>query len=191
MTAEYKLTTPPVDFDNADGLARNLLDGAKANLGFVPNMYLGMAINPGMLSTYLHGYDHFRKSGNFTPPEQEVVFLTVSRSNGCDYCTAAHSTIAVNKSGLSEANTQAVRDGTPIEDARLDSLASFTAHMWETRGMPSKAAASEFKAAGYGDAHILEIILALAVKTISNYANHVNHTDLDPAFAKYAVKESA
>lgn len=191
MTAEYKLATPPVAFDEADGPARDLLDGAKANLGFVPNMYLGMAINPGMLSTYLHGYDQFRKSGNFTAPEQEVVFLTVSRSNGCDYCTAAHSTIAVNKSGLSEANTHAVRNGSTLDDGRLDALATFTAHMWETRGMPTKAAATAFKSAGFSDVHILEIILALAVKTISNYANHVNHTDLDAVFTKYAVTETA
>jgi len=187
MTAEFRVETSPVSDDKAQGKAKELLDGARAKLGFVPNMYRGMAVNPGLLSTYLHGYALFRESGNFTPPEQEVVFLTVSLANGCDYCAAAHSMLAVKVSKLSEANTQALRDGKPLADARLEALRRFTHHMWETRGLPTKAEAKAFKAAGFGDLHVLEIILALAVKTISNYANHVNHTELDAAFAPFAV----
>ncbi|WP_300550403.1 carboxymuconolactone decarboxylase family protein [Roseovarius sp.] len=187
MTAEYRVEIKPVSDDVAEGQARDLLDGARAKLGFVPNMYRGMANNAGLLSTYLHGYDQFRQSGNFTAPEQEVVFLTVSEANGCDYCTAAHSMLAVNVSKLAPEHTQALRDGAPLADAKLEALRAFTHHMWETRGLPGKAKAEAFKAAGYGDVHVLEIILALAVKTISNYANHVNHTDLDEVFAPFAV----
>ena len=190
MTAEYKLQTAPVSDDQATGLAKDLLDGARAKLGFVPNMYRGMAINPGLLSTYLHGYAHFREQANFTPPEQEVVFLSISLANGCDYCTAAHSMLAVKVSKLSEAHTQALRDGEPLDDAKLEALRRFTHHMWETRGLPSKAEAEAFKAAGYSDLHILEIILAMAVKTISNYANHVNHSEVDDAFAAFSVDET-
>lgn len=190
MTAEYKLDAPPVTDDQADGLARELLEGAREKLGFVPNMYRGMAINPGLLSTYLHGYDHFRNQANFTPPEQEVVFLTISLANGCDYCTAAHSMLALNVSKLSEDNTQALRDGKSLSDPKLEALRRFTHHMWQTRGLPSTAEAEAFKAAGFGDQHVLEIILALAVKTISNYANHVNHTEVDEAFAPYAVDKT-
>ena len=160
---------------------------ARAKLGFVPNMYHGMANDPGLLSTYLHGYDQFRQSGHFTAPEQEVVFLTVSEVNGCDYCTAAHSMLAVKVSKLAPEHTQALRDGKPLTDSKLEVLRQFTHHMWGTRGLPSKARAEAFKAAGYGDVHVLEIILALAVKTISNYANHVNHTDVDEAFAPFTV----
>jgi uncharacterized peroxidase-related enzyme len=190
MTAEYKTDATPVTDDQADGLGKELLDGAREKLGFVPNMYRGMAINPGLLSTYLHGYDHFRTQANFTPPEQEVVFLTVSLANGCDYCMAAHSMLALNVSKLSEDHTQALRDGKSLDDPKLEALRRFTHHMWQTRGLPSKAEAEAFKAAGYTDQHVLEIILALAVKTISNYANHVNHTEVDDAFAPYAVDKT-
>jgi len=190
MTAEFKITSAPVSDEAAEGAAKEMLDGARAKLGFVPNMYRGMAINPGLLSTYLHGYAHFREQANFTPPEQEVVFLTISRANGCDYCMAAHSMLAVNVSKLSEANTQALRDGKPLDDAKLEALRRFTHHMWETRGLPTKAEAEAFKAAGYEDIHVFEIILAMAVKTISNYANHVNHTDVDDAFAPFAVDKT-
>ena len=190
MTAEFKVDATPVSDETADGLAKELLDGAREKLGFVPNMYRGMAVNPGLLSTYLHGYDHFRTQANFTPPEQEVVFLTISLANGCDYCTAAHSMLAINVSKLSEAHTQALRDGKSLDDEKLEALRRFTHHMWETRGLTTKAEAEAFKAAGYSDIHVLEIILAMAVKTISNYSNHVNHTDVDEAFAPFAVDKT-
>lgn len=187
MTAEYRIEIPPVTDEAAEGQAREVLDGVRARMGFVPNMYRVMVNDPGLLSTYLHGYARFREQGHFTPPEQEVVFLTISLANGCDYCTAAHSMIAVHVSKLSKAHTQAIRDGKPTGDARLDALRRFAHHMWETRGLPTRAEAEAFKAAGYGDVHILEIILALAVKTISNYANHIGHTEMDDRFAAFAV----
>jgi uncharacterized peroxidase-related enzyme len=190
MTAEYKIELSPVSDEAATGLAKDLLEGARAKLGFVPNMYRGMANNPGLLSTYLHGYAHFREQANFTPPEQEVVFLTISLANGCDYCTAAHSMLAVKVSKLSETHTQALREGKPLDDAKLEALRRFTHHMWETRGLPTRAETEAFKAAGYGEVHILEIILAMAVKTISNYANHVNHTEMDDAFAAFSVDKT-
>ena len=190
MSAEFKITTKHVTDDAAQGEAKELLDGARASLGFVPNMYRGMAIDPGLLSTYLHGYDKFRNSGLFTPPEQEVVFLTISRANGCGYCSAAHSMLAANVSKLDEAHVNALRAGESLADDKLEALRRFTHHMWETRGLPTRAEAEAFKAAGYTDQHVLEVILALAVKTISNYSNHVTHPELDDVFAKFAVDKT-
>ena len=168
-----------------------MLDKARAAVGFVPNMYAGMANSPGLLETYLDGYDRFRNSGAFTPPEQEVVFLTISRLNACDYCVSAHSMIGEKKSGLDAATLSALREGQSLPDARHDALAAFTRHMHETRGLPTRAAVAAFTAAGYGDRHIYEIILAQAVKTLSNYANHVQHTVLDEVFAGHRWPEAA
>jgi len=189
MSAEFELDTPLVA-DGAGGRAEELLESARAALGFVPNMYRGMAINPGTLDTYLHGYDLFR-DGRFSPPEQEVVFLTISRLNDCGYCTAAHSMLAINVSKLSEANTNAIRDGRALDDPKLQALHDFTKVMFETRGKPSAAQGKAFKDSGYTDAHVLDIVLAMAVKTLSNYSNHVTHPDVDDAFAAFRVTEAA
>jgi len=189
MSAEYRIEKPLVG-DGAGGRAEELLEGQRKRLGFVPNMYRGMAVNTSVLDTYLHGYELFR-GGQFTPPEQEVVFLTISRLNECGYCTAAHSMLAINVSKLSEANTHAIRDGRPLDDPRLQALHDFTKVMFETRGKPSTAQAEAFKAAGYADEHLLEIILAFAVKTLSNYSNHVTHPEVDEAFAAFRVEEAA
>ena len=187
MQAEYSIESEHVSDDSATGDAKELLDGARQKLGFVPNMYRGMAIDPGLLSTYLHGYEKFRGSGNFTPPEQETVFLTISLANGCDYCTAAHSMLAVNVSKLDRVHVDALREGRTLSDPKLEALRRFTHHMWDTRGLPKRAEAEAFKKAGYGDTHVLDIILALAVKTISNYANHVTQPDVDDAFSAFRV----
>ncbi len=185
MTAEYQLTLDLVDPDNANERARQLLDEAKSNLGFVPNMYAGMVNAPGVLDTYLHGYKLFREESGFEPAEQEVVFLTISYENGCHYCMAAHSMIADRASGVPEAVTEAIRAGKPIPDDKLAALAEFSRRMVVTAGKPTKADVQAFLDAGYTERHILEIILAIAVKTLSNYANHVFHTPVDDVFAAY------
>lgn len=109
MTAEYKLDAPPMADDRADGLVKELVDGTREKLGFVPNMYRGMAINPGFLSSFVHGYDHVRTQANFTPPEQNVVFLMVSLASGCEYCTGAHSILAINLEAFRREDTGAER----------------------------------------------------------------------------------
>ena len=183
MLAEYQITLPAQTIASAEPKGKALLETAQANLGFIPNMYANMVNSPGLLEAYLTGYASFRNDSGFTPPEQEVVFLTISRENGCEYCVGAHSFLADKKSGLAAEVTDAIRDGTPISDARLAALAEFTKLVSATRGLPSRAATAAFLAAGYSERQILEIVLALAVKTISNYSNHLFHTPLDPVFA--------
>ena len=115
------------------------------------------------------------------------MLLTLSRENGCDYCTAAHSMIADKVSKLSADDLAAIRGGTTLPDAKLNALSLFTSHVHDTRGLITKAAAKDFVAAGYSENQILEVILALSVKILSNYSNHIFHTDVDAAFEAYKV----
>lgn len=189
MTAEYKLNLPFQTLDDAEGEARKVLEKAEAQVGFIPNMYAGMVNSPGLLETYLDGYRRFREDSGFTPPEQEVVFLTISRGNGCDYCMSAHSMIAEKKSEVPAEVTEAIRNREAIPDPKLAALSAFTETMRETRGLPSKAEIQAFLDAGYEEPQVLEIILAIAVKTLSNYANHLMHTPLDEVFASHVWEE--
>ena len=191
MTSEYQLTLSAKTLVNAEPKARAILERAKAQVGFIPNMYAVMANSPGLLETYMDGYDRFRKDSGLTPAEQEVVFLTISRTNGCDYCVAAHSLIADQMSKVPPAVTEAVRDSRAIPDPKLAALNAFTDVLLTKRGLPSKADVAAFLAAGYGERQVLELILAIAVKTLSNYSNHLFHTALDPAFVSREWKKSA
>lgn len=183
MQADYQLTLPPLDQAEAEPLAAERMQEAQRTLKFVPNMYRVMANAPGLLDTYLHGYGRFREQSGFTPAEQEVVLLAISRENGCGYCVGAHSFLADAMSGVPTPVTDAIRDGRPIPDERLAVLHDFTRRMVRTRGLPTGEDVEAFLHAGYSERQILEIVLAIAVKTLSNYANHLFHTPLDDLFA--------
>lgn len=190
MLSEYQLTLEPIAYENAEGAARDVLAKAKKQVGFIPNMYARMAHSPGLLETYLDGYARFRTRSGFSPAEQELVFLIISRENGCEYCVAAHSMLAA-KAGVPGEVVKACRSGAAIPDARLESLAKFTRVMLQTRGLPTRADAERFLAAGFEERHVLDIVLAIAVKTLSNYSNHLFHTPLDPAFSEWAWTDRA
>lgn len=182
MNKAYQTTLPLLTPATASSQGAPLLESAQKKLGFVPNMYGAMVNSPGLLETYQLGYERFRASSGFTPAEQEVVFLTISFENGCDYCMAAHSFLADNMSKVPKAVTDAIRTGTAIPDARLAALAGFTRHVLETKGRPVDAAVRAFLAAGFSERQILEIILAIAVKALSNYSNHIFGTPVDDMF---------
>ena len=186
MASDYEMSLAPITLDNAAGREREVLEKAKAAVGFIPNMYANMVNQPALLETYLDGYARFREEAGFTPAEQEVVFLTISRANACDYCMAAHSMLALKKSGLSAEATEALRNDQPIPDAKLEALAHFTRTLFEKLGFIAKADAEAFQSAGYGEKHILGVVLALSVKILSNYANHLFQAEVDQAFAEHA-----
>jgi len=172
----------PVQTDEAKSPAREVMDGAQQNMGMVPNMYRTMANLPALLGTYAHGYDLFRQQSGFSAPEQEVIFITISRENGCKYCVSAHSFLADIASGVPAEITDALRAGKTLPDAKLEALSRFTKVMFDTRGWPGKDDVAAFLKAGYEESHVLGIVLALSVKTISNYANHLFDTPLDKPF---------
>lgn len=182
MHSEYQMSLPALTIESAEPAARSLLEDARAQLGFIPNMYARMASLPALLSTYSHGYQLLRQEAGFNAIEQEVIFLSVSVENGCEYCVAAHSLVADAMSRVPPAVTNALRDGQPVPDTKLAALAEFTRTMVAKRGLPSAADVGMFLAAGYEERHILGVVLAVAVKTISNYTNHLFHTPLDAPF---------
>ncbi len=186
MTATYKLNLPAQTVDTAPADARPLMAAVQKQLGMIPNMYANMANSPGVLSTYTHGYNSFRSASGFTPAEQEVVLLTISYANGCSYCMAAHSWLAANSSKVPSEVLEALRSGQDIEEPRLGALSRFTRTLLDKRGRPSAADVQAFLAAGFTERQILEVILAIAVKTLSNYSNHLFGTVVDAPFAEYA-----
>lgn len=189
MSADYKLKLTAKTIEDAAPKARTGLQQAQEKLGFIPNMYAGMANSPGLFDMYQQGYAAFRAESGFTPAEQEVVFLTISRANGCEYCMAAHSFVADKMSNVPSAVTDAIRNDTALPDERLSALAKFTRVMVEQRGLPQARDVEAFLAAGYSERQILEIILAIAVKTLSNYTNHLFHTPVDTLFASRTWEE--
>lgn len=181
----YRLSLTPHTIESAHDGARPLLEKAHKELGFVPNMYARMAQQPGLLESYSAGYDAFRTQSGFSPPEQEVVLITISRDNKCRYCVAAHSMIGKNMTKVPDDVLTALRSGASIPNPRFSALSVFTSAMLASHGSPSPEQVAAFLSAGFEEKHVLAIILAIGVKTMSNYANHVFDTPIDAAFTAF------
>ena len=148
--------------------------------GMIPNIHAVMAEAPALLEAYQALNEIFART-SLTTVEQNVVWLAVNFENGCTYCMAAHSAVAMH-AGLGKADIDALRAGHELADPQLEALRSFTAHMVRERGRPDAAYTERMHDAGYTNATVLEVILAIGMKTLSNYTNHVAHTPLDKAF---------
>jgi len=192
MSETYRIKDLPfLTVDAAQGSARALLEGAQQKFGFIPNMYRAMANEPALFATYMSSYDLFRQECGFSPVEQEVIFLAISRANACEYCVAAHSFVADKMSKVPTDITDAIRDGRAVSDPKLETLREFTSRMVASRGRPSESEVNAFLGAGYSERSILGIILAISVKTLSNYTNHIFDTEPDAMFASRAWRDVA
>ncbi len=183
----YKIGLDPIELTTADKEQKEILEKAKKANGMIPNMYKNMVNLPALQNTYDTGYHQFRQDSGFTPAEQEVVLLTISIANSCGYCTAAHSYLAENVSKTPKTVIEAIRHGKEFNDDKLSALHEFTKVMNESRGNPTPEEARKFLDAGFSEKQILAIILAQAVKTISNYSNHIFQTQVDEAFSKHKL----
>lgn len=157
-----------------------LQEAAKA-FGFVPNLLGVLAESPVALASYMNFSSLLGKT-SFTPVEQQILMIAVSYENDCRYCVAAHSAIAAMVRMPSPV-LSALRSGEPLPDARQEILRSFTADLVRSRGRVSEHRMEAFLAAGYTRRHLLEVVFAVAMKTLSNYVNHIGETPLDPQFA--------
>ena len=163
--------------------SRAILEGAQKALGFTPNLSGVLAEAPAALEGYTTLAKILDKS-SFTAEELQTVLMTANYLNECAYCMAAHSTIAKG-AGVRDEIIEGLRNNTPLPDAKLEALRVFTRAALEKRGWVDEADIAAFTEAGYGNQQILEVITGLALKTISNYANHIAETPLDAAFSPF------
>jgi AhpD family alkylhydroperoxidase len=170
--------------DNAPQASQELLRKAEKGIGFVPNLLGSMAVAPTLLEGYLSLGRAFSKS-SFSATEQQIVLLTISRFNGCEYCMAAHSTIA-SAQNVPEDVIEALRNDRPILDSRLEALREFTTTMVDQRGWLEATTIQAFLDSGFNRQQVGEVILGVGMKTLSNYFNHVAETELDEFFQPMA-----
>jgi alkylhydroperoxidase family enzyme len=164
--------------DNAPEAAKASLAATKASFGFLPNLQAIMAESPELLAGYTALWDLLSKT-TLTPHEQQVVYMTSNSEKECHYCMAGHTGLAKMQK-MHPAVIAALRNGTEIPDAKLEALHRFAAFVVRNRGWVSDADVDAFLAAGYTRRNVLEVILGIAAKVISNYTNHIVHTPLDP-----------
>jgi uncharacterized peroxidase-related enzyme len=167
---------PVVTYEKADVRTKKTYDGIKSKFGMVPNIFKGMANSPVVLGAYLK-LDEMIAGGSFSPVEQDIVRMVVSQYNNCDYCVSAH-TMGLSSKGIGNEEILGIRKG-KATDPKHSALIDFTRKILETKGFVSDSDLDSFKSAGFADVHAAEITVIIAQKTLSNYFNHINDTDLD------------
>lgn len=179
---------PIFDETNAPEASRPLLEGARKSLGFVPNLFGLLSASPAALEAYQSLSAIFDKT-SLSPTERQVVLITTSVTNGCDYCVAAHSKISELQK-LPADVIEALRTDGPLPDGKLEALRTFTRALLAKQGWADENDIAAFTAAGFGRAQVLDVVLGVTFKTLSNTANHVAGTPLDEAFAAHAWKKA-
>lgn len=168
------------DAKTAPQASQELLSEAASKYGFVPNLLGVMANSPQLLQAYLTLGERFNQT-SLSPVEQQVVLLTVSQTNGCDYCVAAHSLIA-RMAKVPDSVITAILQNEPIGDEKLAALGQLTSQLVSQRGWPDDDVVQGFLRAGYTSTQLLEVVLGVGMKTLSNYTNHLALTPVDDAF---------
>ena len=172
----HDLETAP---DDSKPLLKRLLAQSGPN-GF----YAVTAASPETLGAYDALHRAFSAS-SFSDEEKTVVWQTINVENECHFCVPAHTYMA-KAMKISDAVSDALRDETPLPTARLEALRDFTLLMVRNHGHLSDAEMAAFLSVGFTHQNMLEVVLGLAQKTISNYVNHLARTPADPQYAPYA-----
>ena len=171
-----RIPTPALE--SATGPTAEIYAQIKRAAGKVPNTYAAIgAYRPNALKAMLQA-DGALTAGSLSKQDQETIKLLVSEIAGCHYCLAAHSLLG-KLAGLTPEVQQQIRTGQPTGNAKRDALVRFVRKLVQTSGEISDQEFSAIKAAGYSDAELVDIALAIAVITFTNIFNRINDTDLD------------
>lgn len=160
--------------------AQDILGKAEKSFGFVPNVLKELAASPEVLDLYVQGTEILNDTV-LDEREKQLVILAVSAHNKCGYCQAAHGMVA-KKAGASAEDVEAVKNHQPLSKARDNLLVDATNRLLEKKGWLTDEDQKEFEEKGIDRRQILEIVGIIALKTITNYANHIAHTEIDDVF---------
>ena len=169
--------------ETAPRASKPLLADSKKSYGMIPGLHAVMAEAPTLLEAYKTVGDLFTNS-SFDKDEITVVWQSVNVEHACYYCVPAHTGVAKSM-GVSDEITDALRNETPLPNARLEALRTFTLSVVRNRGNVDDGTVQVFLDAGFTQRQILEVVLGVSMKVMSNYTNHLAHTPVDGAFAWY------
>jgi len=164
--------------------SKELLQKSQKGFGMIPGLHGVLSTSPKTFEAYQTLHQLFTES-SFNAEELTVVWQTINVEHACHYCVPAHTGIA-KMMKVDDAITEALRNETPLEDTKLEALRTFTLIITRNRGHVSQEELNTFYAAGYGEQQVLEIILGLSQKVISNYTNHIANTPVDAPFKDFA-----
>jgi len=163
--------------ESAPAASRPLLTGIKAAFGFIPTMFEHMAEAPTTIEAYLQLNELVSKT-SFSVSDQQVALMAVSVENKCEFCIKAHKAIGKMK-GANLDTLLALSEGNEITNLKDKALVEFVRLAVKERGRLSLADQNKFISAGFTKQNILEVMLIVSIKTLSNYINHLTQPEVN------------
>ncbi|HEX7048146.1 MAG TPA: carboxymuconolactone decarboxylase family protein [Gammaproteobacteria bacterium] len=171
----------PLDQETAPDASCDVMNSLAGEMGFLPNLYRVLAHSPSALRAYAALNKLVHDTG-LSRAEQQVVLLAASREHRSDYSIAMHSSNA-RAAGIDEEELDALRESYPIpNDERHEALRRFTQRVIIRRGRLEEDDIDMFLAAGFEERHVLDVILAVSMKTLSDYTDHVADVSIDEKY---------
>ena len=172
------------NIETAPKESKDLLEKSQKDYAMIPGLHGVLAESPGLFEAYKKIHKLFVNS-SFNNEELTVVWQTINVEHACHYCVPAHTAIA-KMMKVDDAITEALRNEAPLENPKLEALRTMTLSILRNRGHVTQNELNTFYATGYKERHVLDIILGLSQKIISNYTNHIANTPVDEAFKTFA-----
>lgn len=170
--------------EQAHGETRLMLDAVQSQLGVVPNFVKVLASSPSALGAFLGMHGALERS-SLDAATRERIALAVAESNACQYCVSAHSAIG-RKAGLDAAEILHARQGSS-SDAKAAAAVAFARSLNENRGEVTAEELEAVRAAGHGDASVVEIVALVALNFFTNVLGKATQVDID--FPRVALLE--
>jgi alkylhydroperoxidase family enzyme len=171
--------------ETAPAESQSLIEASVKTYGFFPNLHQVLAEAPAAYKAYLETFSIFEKETTLTPLEQQIVFQTANYENNCHYCVPGHSYL-MKAMRMPADVIEALREGQPIADPKLEALRVYARRTINQRGHLSDQEIQEFLAAGYNTRQALEVLVGLSSKLISNFTNALARTKLDAGVQAFA-----
>lgn len=182
---ETPMTFTYHDEETAPDASKPLMERSRKGFGMLPNLHKILAAAPITYRAYVDSFEAFMNESSFSKLEAQIVFMTANYENDCHYCTAGHSW-AMAAAKMPADVIEALREGQPLSDPKLEALRSFARDLLTHRGHIGDARLQAFLDAGYTKAQALEVLCGLSAKLISNFTNALAHTELDPPMNDFA-----
>jgi alkylhydroperoxidase family enzyme len=170
--------------ESAPEASKPLLENSQKAYGMIPGLHGVLAGSPDILKAYQTLHELFVNT-SFNEEELTVVWQTINVEHECHYCVPAHTGIAAMMK-VDNKITEALRNRIAMPTDKLQVLHEMTLKIVRNRGHVTQEDLDTFYAGGYTERQVLEIILGLSQKVISNYTNHIANTPVDSAFQKFA-----
>jgi uncharacterized peroxidase-related enzyme len=181
MTTTKSLTFTVPTREQVSPNHQAIFDHMQSNFGMIPNLYAIFALNNNALEDYLTLQN--RKS-TLSAKEREIINLVVSQVNDCKYCVPAHTAVS-KMHGFTDEQILEIRRAQISFDSKFDALAKFVKENTVNRGRPSENTSIALFEAGYNQANLIDIMMIIGDKIISNYLHNFTQIPVDwPAVPK-------